>query len=46
LWHHAEQHAEVTTQELRRGIAPQPGWHRWETPSGWVYEQEPKRYPV
>ncbi len=24
---------------------PRPGWHRWETPSGRVYEQEPKRYP-
>ena len=25
---------------------PRPGWHRWETPSGRVYEQEPKRYPA
>jgi hypothetical protein len=25
---------------------PRPGWHRWETPSGRVYLQEPKRYPV
>jgi hypothetical protein len=25
---------------------PQPGWHRWETPSGRVYTQEPKRYPA
>jgi hypothetical protein len=24
---------------------PRPGWHRWETPSGRVYLQEPKRYP-
>jgi hypothetical protein len=23
---------------------PRPGWHRWETPSGRVYVQEPKRY--
>jgi hypothetical protein len=23
---------------------PKPGWHRWETPSGRVYVQEPKRY--
>jgi hypothetical protein len=23
---------------------PRPGWHRWETPSGHVYTQEPKRY--
>jgi hypothetical protein len=23
-----------------------PGWHRWETPSGRVYVQEPKRYPA
>ena len=23
---------------------PKPGWHRWETPSGHVYVQEPKRY--
>jgi hypothetical protein len=23
---------------------PKPGWHRWETPSGHVYTQEPKRY--
>ena len=25
---------------------PQPGWHRWETPAGRVYTQEPKRYPA
>ena len=25
---------------------PKPGWHRWETPAGRVYEQEPKRYPA
>jgi hypothetical protein len=25
---------------------PRPGWHQWETPSGRVYLQEPKRYPV
>lgn len=25
---------------------PRPGWHQWETPSGRVYRQEPKRYPV
>jgi hypothetical protein len=25
---------------------PKPGWHRWETPSGRVYVQEPKRYPA
>jgi hypothetical protein len=25
---------------------PRPGWHRWETPSGHVYTQEPKRYPA
>jgi Domain of unknown function (DUF222) len=24
---------------------PQPGWHRWATPAGRVYVQEPKRYP-
>ncbi|HEY0933642.1 MAG TPA: hypothetical protein VGD91_07865 [Trebonia sp.] len=23
---------------------PKPGWHQWETPSGRVYLQEPKRY--
>lgn len=23
---------------------PRPGWHQWETPSGRVYMQEPKRY--
>jgi hypothetical protein len=23
-----------------------PGWHQWETPSGRVYTQGPKRYPV
>lgn len=25
---------------------PRPGWHRWETPSGRVYTQGPKEYPV
>jgi hypothetical protein len=25
---------------------PRPGWHRWQTPSGRVYAQGPKRYPV
>jgi len=25
---------------------PQPGWHRWQTPAGRVYTQEPKRYPA
>jgi hypothetical protein len=25
---------------------PTPGWHRWETPSGRTYTQEPKRYPA
>jgi len=25
---------------------PKPGWHRWETPAGRVYTQEPKRYPA
>jgi hypothetical protein len=25
---------------------PQPGWHQWQTPSGRVYIQGPKRYPV
>jgi hypothetical protein len=25
---------------------PKPGWHRWETPAGRVYVQEPKRYPA
>jgi hypothetical protein len=23
---------------------PRPGWHQWETPSGRLYGQEPKRY--
>jgi hypothetical protein len=23
---------------------PKPGWHRWQTPAGRVYVQEPKRY--
>ena len=23
---------------------PRPGWHRWQTPAGRVYVQEPKRY--
>ena len=25
---------------------PRPGWHRWQTPAGRVYTQEPKRYPA
>jgi Domain of unknown function (DUF222) len=25
---------------------PKPGWHRWQTPAGRVYVQEPKRYPA
>jgi hypothetical protein len=25
---------------------PRPGWHQWETPSGRIYVQGPKRYPV
>jgi hypothetical protein len=25
---------------------PRPGWHRWQTPAGRVYVQEPKRYPA
>ena len=25
---------------------PKPGWHRWETPAGRIYEQGPKRYPA
>jgi len=25
---------------------PKPGWHQWVTPAGWVYVQEPKRYPA
>jgi Domain of unknown function (DUF222) len=25
-------------------IQPRPGWHQWQTPSGRVYVQEPKRY--
>jgi hypothetical protein len=25
---------------------PRPGWHQWQTPSGRVYAQAPKRYPV
>jgi hypothetical protein len=25
---------------------PKPGWHRWQTPAGRVYTQEPKRYPA
>ena len=25
---------------------PRPGWHQWQTPSGRVYTQEPKRYPT
>ncbi len=29
-----------------RVTQPRPGWHRWETPAGRVYTQEPKRYPA
>ena len=25
---------------------PRPGWHQWQTPSGRIYMQEPKRYPA
>jgi hypothetical protein len=25
---------------------PRPGWHQWQTPSGRVYVQGPKRYPA
>ncbi len=25
---------------------PKPGWHQWQTPSGRVYTQGPKRYPA
>ena len=25
---------------------PKPGWHRWQTPAGQIYVQEPKRYPA
>jgi len=25
---------------------PKPGWHQWQTPSGLVYLQGPKRYPA
>jgi Domain of unknown function (DUF222) len=25
---------------------PRPGWHQWETPTGRIYTQGPKRYPV
>jgi hypothetical protein len=25
---------------------PKPGWHQWQTPSGRIYVQGPKRYPV
>jgi len=25
---------------------PKPGWHRWRTPAGRVYTQEPTRYPA
>ena len=25
---------------------PEPGWHQWQTPSGRVYTQGPKRYPA
>ena len=29
-----------------RVTQPKPGWHQWQTPSGRVYVQEPKRYPA
>ena len=29
-----------------RVTQPKPGWHQWNTPSGRVYLQEPKRYPA
>jgi hypothetical protein len=29
-----------------RVTQPKPGWHRWQTPAGRVYTQEPKRYPA
>jgi hypothetical protein len=25
---------------------PRPGWHQWQTPSGRIYVQAPKRYPT
>jgi hypothetical protein len=25
---------------------PQPGWHQWRAPSGRIYTQGPKRYPI
>jgi hypothetical protein len=25
---------------------PKPGWHQWQTPSGRIYVQAPKRYPA
>ena len=25
---------------------PRPGWHQWETPTGHIYTQGPKRYPT
>jgi hypothetical protein len=25
---------------------PRPGWHQWQTPSGRIYTQAPKRYPT
>jgi hypothetical protein len=25
---------------------PRPGWHQWQTPTGRIYIQGPKRYPV
>jgi hypothetical protein len=27
-------------------IQPRPGWHKWTTPSGRTYTQEPQRYPA
>jgi hypothetical protein len=30
----------------RLDTQPKPGWHRWQTPAGRVYTQEPKRYPA
>lgn len=33
-----------TFGEVKR--QPRPGWHQWQTPTGRVYAQEPKRYPI
>ena len=30
----------------RHPAQARPGWHRWQTPSGNVYVQEPWRYPA